>query len=79
MMPSSELVYTATTQKTHWNSSSIVMERKSKELSANLFSSTMLADAVQYAMPASTGAGSPHIRLSGLLPGVPASMSAECP
>lgn len=45
--PITEVRYTATTQKMHWNSSSIVMEWKSKELSANLFSSTMLADAVQ--------------------------------
>lgn len=43
---------TATTQKRHWKMSSIVSEWKLKLLRASLFSSTMLADATQYARPA---------------------------
>ena len=48
------VICTATTQKKHWNMSSMVSEWKSKLLRASLFSNTMLADAAQYASPENT-------------------------
>ena len=50
--PIMAVICTATTQKRHWKMSSIVSEWKLKLLRATLFSSTMLADATQYAKPA---------------------------
>ena len=52
MRPITAVICTASTQKRHWNMSSIVSEWKLKLLRATLFSSTMLADATQYAKPA---------------------------
>lgn len=54
MNPSVAVIWTAATQKEHWKMSSMVSEWKLKLLRASLFSSTMLADATQYARPENT-------------------------
>ena len=65
MKPKAAVVRTATTQKVHWNSSSIVTLWKSKLLSASLFRRIMLADATQYAAPGSTCGGQLTKRFKG--------------